>query len=295
MKEHSWRGFISDLHHVGPGTSGDQFGDGVLGVVVHGGRQIGDGRIGLPRHWHALFAWIGPVVAVVEVNQEAHARILDLFAEGNGVGDVIVAIGLVVAVGGLGIDEGSQADGVESVRFHDGEEIGTCGVGGDLLVGHVCAHPERGREATCGAARAARAARAAGAGRSTRLGCPGAGTAGRGHPARALGATRIGGTARCDCAACAFGPGCVSTGPGRASGRAAATLGAAGWGSAYAGCATCAHGSSTARCSPRSCCSARAGGSVGTRASAGLGTVSFACSTAPRAATVAGFAPAPVA
>ena len=137
VDEHAGRSLVSYLHHIGPRASCDQLRDGVLRVVVNRACKIGNRRVALPGHRNALLARIGPVVAVVKVDQKAHAGIFHLFAKCDSVDDVIVAIGLVIAIGGLGIDEGSQADEIEPVRLQDGQEIGPGGVWSNLLVRHI--------------------------------------------------------------------------------------------------------------------------------------------------------------
>src|SRR4029079_6356004 len=124
-------------------------------------------------HRDALLARVGPVVAVVEVDEEAHPRVLDLLAEVDGVRDVVVAVRLVVAVRRLRIDERAQPDVVEAVRLHDRQQVAAGGDRLRFLVGDVGADVEaEGQRVHAAAARA----------RGPRRSCAGAGPA---APARA--------------------------------------------------------------------------------------------------------------
>ena len=71
VEQHAGRDLVADLHHVGTRARRDQLGDRVLRVVVNRRRQGGDRGQALPGDGHALLAGIGPVVAVVKVEQES--------------------------------------------------------------------------------------------------------------------------------------------------------------------------------------------------------------------------------
>src|SRR6185503_14278263 len=123
MEKQTRRDFVSYLHHVGSSARGHELRHDVLGVVVNGGCKRVDRRQSLPCHRHALLAWVGPVVAVMKVEQKAHACGFDPLAEGDGVGEIAVPILLVVSVGRLGIDERAQADVVEAVVLEELENL----------------------------------------------------------------------------------------------------------------------------------------------------------------------------
>ena len=156
VEQHPGRRLVADLDHVGPRAAGDERGDRALHVVVQRGREIGDVGVPLPGDRHALLARVGPVVAHVEVDEQAHPRVLDQLAERDGVGDVVVAARLVVAVGRLRIDEGAQTDEVEAVGLHRREQVVDRRRSSWLLIGDVGAE-EVARQ---------RAPRAAGPGRA---------------------------------------------------------------------------------------------------------------------------------
>src|SRR6185503_2618632 len=123
MEKQTRRDFVSYLHHVGSSARGHELRHDVLGVVVNGGCKRVDRGQSLPCHRHALLAWVGPVVAVMKVEQKAHACGFDPLAEGDGVGEIAVPILLVVSVGRLGVDERAQADVVEAVVLEELENL----------------------------------------------------------------------------------------------------------------------------------------------------------------------------
>src|SRR4029079_706725 len=161
-------------------------------VLLQQRRQLGDRGRAVPGDGDALLARVGPVVAVVEVDQQAHARVLDLLAEVDGMRDVVVAVRLVVAVGGLRVDERPQADVVEAVLLHDREYIRAPRERPALLIGDVGADEEAERQRVhAGAGRSGAAAAGAAGGsaapaRARRAGgatAPARARRGRGAPA----------------------------------------------------------------------------------------------------------------
>ena len=162
VQQHPGRRLVADLDHVRARAARDERGDRALHVVVQRRREVGDVGVPLPGDRHALLARVGPVVAHVEVDEQAHPGGLDQLAERDGVGDVVVAARLVVAVGGLRVDEGPQADEVEAVGLHRGEQVVDGGRAGRLLIGDVGAEEvarQRARSRAAGPGRAARARR----------------------------------------------------------------------------------------------------------------------------------------
>src|SRR5450759_1076857 len=73
-------------------------------------------------------SWRGPGIAVVEIEQQAHAGLLDAGGELDGVREVAVPGARVAARSGR-VDEGSQANVVEAVVLQDGEQA-AAGAGG---------------------------------------------------------------------------------------------------------------------------------------------------------------------
>ena len=201
MNQHAGRDLVADLDHVGARAARDQLLDRVLRVVVKQSRQRRDRGGAVPGDGDALLAGVGPVVAVVEVDQQAHARVLDLLSEVDGVRDVVVAVVLVVAVGRLRIDERPQPDVVEAVRLHDRQQVAARGDGLRLLIGDVGADEEAERQ-------------------RVHAGAPGAGGAGGSHGSGA--ACRAAATGSAAARSAAARRAACAAAPGRARARRSA-------------------------------------------------------------------------
>ena len=91
-------------------------------MVVYGVAYLVIGEC-LPCLWHNLLLWVCPVVRVVEVEQEVHARLLYALCHGERMLQVAVAVALRVAELRLGVYKEAQTDVVKSVVAHDVESI----------------------------------------------------------------------------------------------------------------------------------------------------------------------------
>jgi hypothetical protein len=115
VEQKAGRDFVADLDHVRRGAGGLELGDGVAGVIVDGFDQRGEGQVA-PGGGLGLLAGIGPVVAVVEINEQAEAGGFDALGHRHGAGQAAVTFGRIAARGG-GVHEEPQADVVEAVGF----------------------------------------------------------------------------------------------------------------------------------------------------------------------------------
>jgi hypothetical protein len=233
VDQHAGRDLVADLDHVGARAGRDQRVQYLGRIGRNAVRQLRDGRSVAPGGRDDLFPGIGPGVAVVKVQQKAHALGLDLLSELDRVRGIAVGLGLGassagtagVAVLGVRLDESAQPDVVEAVRlqnlqhrllgavgvrvsgaaidrFLDARDIGTEDEARrhGRACGPAAAGVAAGRAASirqpCGSAARSAAAEAASAA-SRRTAGSGAATRGRGARARA-GTTarhRSGGTA----------------------------------------------------------------------------------------------------
>ena len=97
MNEDARRGLVANLHHLGNRPHLLERIHQVKSVGIHGiGKGVGAVHLA-PALGNNLLAGIGPVVAVVDIEQERHARSLDLLRVGDDVVLVGVGLGIVVA------------------------------------------------------------------------------------------------------------------------------------------------------------------------------------------------------
>ena len=76
----------------------------------------------LPCPWRPLLGRIGPGVAIVEVEQETQARLLDALGQGHDIVQVLAhALPLVLCRGMGGLDEEAKAHGVHALAGEEGQ------------------------------------------------------------------------------------------------------------------------------------------------------------------------------
>ncbi len=115
--EHAVVYLIAHLHHVGGDALGDEAFDGLPRVVVDLAFEPGAVHA-FPGCGFDLLLGVGPVVAVMEVEQEFHARLFDALGHGQRVLQVAEAL-FRVADGRGGVHEQAQANPVEPVVGED--------------------------------------------------------------------------------------------------------------------------------------------------------------------------------
>ena len=129
--DHSVIDLVADLDHVRDGVLRFKGGDGLFCKYIHRIHQRFEIE-SAPGSGFELFAGVGPVVAIMEIEQQAQAGGFDAFGHGQGMGQVAETSAGGIAAVASGVIEDAETDIIKSVVFEDSDRVALPVVVGEM-------------------------------------------------------------------------------------------------------------------------------------------------------------------
>ena len=121
--QHAVADLVARLDEVGRGPLGLQAAQHPARILR---QRVGQSLVveALPCPWRPLLGRVGPGIAIVEVEQETQARLLDALCQGHDIVQVLAhALPLVLCRGMGGLDEEAKAHGVHALAGEEGQGV----------------------------------------------------------------------------------------------------------------------------------------------------------------------------